>query len=274
MKLNSQSLSAKKVQITTSNYWTPLLERLEEASSERELDEAGKQFEEVSWMVAEENGAVVKTGPTNRNRGTRPCLLKDSTRRLMKQKRRAYERYMEAIENSQSSAQRELLRSRYQTLVKKVKTAVSEERKLAWQEKLRKVVSSFRSSRSREAWKWVKNFCGRSRGQVAATGPFREGNQWLHSPEDVLAGWTRHFEKLASDADGLSRNEEAWEDIKIQESHPPAASLNEPITWKEVADTVRSLKNNKAPGCDGLTAEWFKLILVAVSVAPSRGGDC
>ena len=36
------------------------------------------------------------------------------------------------------------------------------------------------------------------------------------------------------------------------------SALSAPITTKEITEAIKSLQNGKAPGCDGLTAEFYK----------------
>lgn len=52
-----------------------------------------------------------------------------------------------------------------------------------------------------------------------------------------------------------------WNKIKLPQISPnQAESLTTPITVEEVRNAIKSLKNNKAPGPDGLANEFYKIL--------------
>ena len=86
----------------------------------------------------------------------------------------------------------------------------------------------------------------------------KEGNV-LVSQEDQLNRFAEHYEELASDITGHSLNENYWKRILNNSSTPQESwDINQPISMSEIHSTVLSMKNNKAPGPDGIPTEFFK----------------
>ena len=90
----------------------------------------------------------------------------------------------------------------------------------------------------------------------------KEGNV-LVSQEDQLNRFAEHYEELASDITGHSLNENYWKRIFNNSSSPQESwDINQPISMSEIHSTVLSMKNNKAPGPDGIPTEFFKVFLI------------
>ena len=52
--------------------------------------------------------------------------------------------------------------------------------------------------------------------------------------------------------------------LKIIENNFDCSILNEPINDEEIIKSVRSTKNNKSPGPDGINAEMYKETLILI----------
>ena len=86
----------------------------------------------------------------------------------------------------------------------------------------------------------------------------KEGNA-LVSLDDQLHRVAEHYKDLASDVTGHSLNEKFWnESFDISSSSSDTWDINQPISLKEIELAVLSMKNNKAPGPDGIPNEFFK----------------
>ncbi|GFS10737.1 endonuclease-reverse transcriptase [Elysia marginata] len=99
-------------------------------------------------------------------------------------------------------------------------------------------------------YKITKQVCGRFRNSTEAPIRNKEG-QLLTSEFEKEACWTEHFHEIlnwqAPETEPIIL--EAEEDLDVVTTVP---------TRQEIMRAIKSLKNNKAPGPDGLNAELFK----------------
>ena len=87
----------------------------------------------------------------------------------------------------------------------------------------------------------------------------KQGN-FLFSHSDQLNRFAKHYSELDSDVTQHSLDNEYW--VKILETNPnnnPTWDINDSITMEEIQNTVFDMKNNKAPGPDGIPIEFFKV---------------
>ena len=71
--------------------------------------------------------------------------------------------------------------------------------------------------------------------------------------------WLHHFESLHSEKQNSEEQENIMNDLKFMERikcHD--SSLNEPITEKDISDTLKKLKNKKASHSDKIKNEMIK----------------
>ena len=88
-----------------------------------------------------------------------------------------------------------------------------------------------------------------------------EHGKMLTSDVEIREAWRRHYQRLAEDVTEHSKNRKYW-DLKIEDwGLPHLAELDDFFTIKELYRATLSLKNYKAPGEDGITAEWMKMLL-------------
>eukprot|EP00833_Pecoramyces_ruminatium_P010910 jgi/Orpsp1_1/1184942/evm.model.c7180000091668.1 len=83
--------------------------------------------------------------------------------------------------------------------------------------------------------------------------------KYLFSRADQLNRFAEHYEDLASDITSHSLNKDYWEKLfDVHSSNNRTWNINKPIEMSEIQETVSSMKNNKAPGPDGIPIEFFK----------------
>ncbi|GFR70600.1 hypothetical protein ElyMa_002076500, partial [Elysia marginata] len=99
-------------------------------------------------------------------------------------------------------------------------------------------------------YKITKQVCGRFRNSTEAPTRNKEG-QLLTSEFEKEARWTEHFHEI------LNRQAPETEPI-IPEAEEDLDVVTTVPTRQEIIRAIKSLKNNKAPGPDGLNAELFK----------------
>lgn len=83
--------------------------------------------------------------------------------------------------------------------------------------------------------------------------------QDLISHSDQLQRQIEHYKNLASDVTGHSLNRYYWNAI-FPHAKPYTWNINDPISLSEIRSTILSMKNNKAPGPDGIPIEFYKAI--------------
>ena len=72
-------------------------------------------------------------------------------------------------------------------------------------------------------------------------------------------GWTSDYKELASDSTNHSLDEDYWKKTLDNTSISSETwDINQPISMSEIESAVLSMKNNKAPGPDGIPTEFFK----------------
>ena len=105
----------------------------------------------------------------------------------------------------------------------------------------------------------------------------------LCTPQDQVKRFGEYYQALTSDHTGHSLDQSYWQDCfdgccgrrhrhcssslnhspppsshPHSHSHPSVWNINGPITMVEIEKAVRSFKNDKAPGPDGLSVEFYK----------------
>jgi hypothetical protein len=73
---------------------------------------------------------------------------------------------------------------------------------------------------------------------------------------EVLARWNEHFNDLLNKSN--NQDHTAAEDESIQFIEGPIVEEIDPPSLEELEKATKKLKNSKAPGADGITAERFK----------------
>ena len=71
----------------------------------------------------------------------------------------------------------------------------------------------------------------------------------------------RHYMGLADDGTGHSKDPDHWKDKIGEWGLPTIVGLNGAFNMDELYEAGRRLPNNKAPGEDGIVAEWMKELL-------------
>jgi hypothetical protein len=73
-----------------------------------------------------------------------------------------------------------------------------------------------------------------------------------------LALWNEHLDDLLNKNNNQEHTAAEGEDIQLIEGST-MEEIDPPHTFDELEKSIKKLKNNKAPGADGITAELFKL---------------
>ena len=83
-------------------------------------------------------------------------------------------------------------------------------------------------------------------------------------PDDIIRATTEHYQRLARDDTGHSRDFDYWKNEQhfwhsgSKPSTQVLEQLNAPVTYGEVMATIQRMALGKAPGPSGVTAEFLR----------------
>jgi hypothetical protein len=121
---------------------------------------------------------------------------------------------------------------------------------------------------------------------------FINGGQLESNPEVLDREWGDYFCKLATgktehfrdssnrmESSSLEGEKEEKEEKEENINEDPLLSsyenwpINAPLTWYECRNVINKMKNNKAPGLDGITIEWLKCATKELKEPKPRFGN-
>lgn len=265
------------------------------------LRQAADRFITEAWEVARETPGVLPKlkGGAGPNRalakGTRDAI---SRHRVCYREWRAAMKPVElrrrqggagASEAEQQSIK--TLKAAFQQARREARAADRRERRRAWLGSVRRGVRSAWAGDAAEYWRFVKRAslggwggrAARSSGSASQPVLHPDSGELVRDPVKIGDAWALHFGRLCADPEGVSCNPEHWE-VVMEELRAenealqgsarrglsaiadgrraaPLPTINDPITYPEVEQTVRTALLNKAEGLDGLSAEFLKTML-------------
>ncbi|MGL5636332.1 MAG: RNA-directed DNA polymerase, partial [Bacteroidales bacterium] len=136
-----------------------------------------------------------------------------------------------------------------------VKTAITAAKKKSYNRYIKKGIEFLRINDAKNSWRWLKSHSRISKKNLVETAVYKHGSKNVETePQKVLEIWTEHFRNLG---------EACQNDHEITNqtySNKYCHITDQPITWTEVVSTLKSLRNGKATGKDGIPGEVYKLI--------------
>jgi exonuclease III len=169
------------------------------------------------------------------------------------------------------------------TLKKELKSVITlandrtkEERIELWNKRVIKSCCAVRGNNAKAYWSFVKKAARwRTKGGNRGIAPITNPVTGVLETDSISIGkvWFEHFRNLASDPDGKSKDADYWSKVaKDVETLSALDSLNIPITWDEVCETMHSfMKLGKAPGDDSLQLELYKLLTKKLKQDEGKG---
>jgi hypothetical protein len=195
--------------------------------------EAGTVDERYSWLKdnlhqAAKEALGEETCKYNTNK--QPYWWSDTIEKAVNEKRAAYNKWLATGDTED--------RKTYTQNKNSVKKVVKEQKNIFWNRKCDEVDSEIGGSRSRSAWKVIKSLRQNTRDTVGMdpTG---------------LTKWKKHYEELLTE----NRDEYKKVNYEIMQEDLEASGR---ITVKEVKETLRRMKNHKAPDPGGILIELLK----------------
>ena len=166
-------------------------------------------------------------------------------RDLLDKKRAAH---IAALNNPSS----ETLRSRYASLRSQVQSSLHRMKNDWWQNKAKEIQEYADNHDPRNFYNSIKAVFGPAKGRNVPV-LSADGTTLIKNKQEILKRWSEHFSEL------LNRINPADYDIINQlPSLPPVSELDNEPSLVEVLAAIKDLKNNKAPGPDGIPGEIFK----------------
>lgn len=93
-------------------------------------------------------------------------------------------------------------------------------------------------------------------------------NSFVHTPNDISDAFAEFYKDLYSDKDTDSNPDliNAYLNIQLPKLDENASkNIDKPITKQEIVEAIGNLKNNKSPGTDGFSNEFYKTFVDIVS---------
>ena len=257
--IDRKVLKANQHRIAFHNYWQPLSQEMDNMDN---VDELTAKFVETSNRVLD-NVEVRKVVTTNKKTVFTPHFLKRKLLRLNAMREAANQ-----SRHGGNSGDPDELRNTYLRQKKQVRKEIRDYSKEKWLESIRSAVKNLKGSNSAQAWNWLKRCIGK--GKEASNESVKpitnEDGRLLLDADEIKDRWARHFQALAADPTGHSRDKSYWEnsvafDPSKRIAQDGVNQLDSDINWGEMREALSAAKRNKATGMDMLPMEFYQSAL-------------
>ncbi|CAF5052076.1 unnamed protein product, partial [Rotaria magnacalcarata] len=197
------------------------------------LEEHAKKIEQAIKITVE------ATVPAKRT--TKKPWISEETLKLADEKRRLKQLRNVSLEYTQQ----------YKGLCKKVKRSARQDKEHWIQDQCEQAEKGLNIGNTREAYDLIKML---RKEFVPRLNVIRnqEGTM-LQTNDDIKRRWTQYCSSLYKDPGGGNGMIKELVDIE-----PPEDEVHQDILYSEVQTAINSLKRNKSPGSDGITAEMLQ----------------
>lgn len=266
INLDTVLLQNKGNEVRDDNRWAVLAELLETSDNDEGIDiDVALSLQNTLRDISED--LEIAKQP-RRNRKRKYCLSKKA-RRAVDRRRKFYKEWIASGDLSQMSA----AYIRYENAKKDAKAIIRECNNISWLRFIEAGSSKLSDNDMGGFWNWAKQITGRGKNGPADYGPLRVLNQQTelaYSTLEKLEVWRQHYQTLFNDVTGHSQDESYWREVLPGEPGELNLDCNSDFSWMELNHVLRKMKNGKAPGCDGIPPEFFKLARTRIDeVAPS-----
>lgn len=277
--INRKKLGENAGRISTHNRFAALADQIEAdlldvvvdgeqgELVEMRLEDHINRFIVESEKIAKECGVVSSRNVNvNKNGKQRQYWLSKKSQRAVN-KRREIAMKLHAAQEDEDTEDAAMVRltEAYTAAKEKAKTLIKQDRNESWLKFIEAGMEHIKEHDYRLFWRWLKCLNGsgnKSQGSGRVTTPIRDENgEIILDPVEIKEAWARHYGKLCSDDDGLSKDKDKWATEINEDLNDTLPGINEPVSWSEVARVLREIKNGKAAGISGMPAEWLKLAI-------------
>ena len=257
--------------VVTANAWDSLAELAStdfQEESQETIDNIGSQAIEASLEVAREQGVLQKSEKKKTD-----VPLPRKIAKAIAQRCKAYKVARRADNLSEGTRVRKW--EEYKEARANCSALLKEDRRERWNRLIRKADEDIKAE-PRSFWS-IASGLGNWRCKDTSVGvqPVQDASGRLLTDQDqVSKAWREYYRELACDKTGHSRDEAYWYDKvpemgTLQEADS-RGHLNADISADELAECIGKMKRHKAPGKDGIPAEFLKLGIVDVTTPMFR----
>jgi len=253
-RILTNKLADEKASIVHDNYWQVLMSDVIEVPEEHDLDAVVQSFVDTSKEVAKEHD-VLSTPPTRPGpAGRQQPYCSAATKRAIEKKRRAYKKWRKAPNSAR-------LGEEFQRLKAKASKCARQDRNARWHKFIAEGMDLLQEKDFKGHWRWINRVLNRRKGATHLQ-PMKDpaDGSWATDTSRIAQIWAGHYGKLASDPTTHSKDAGYWQRFQLpQQSALP--DLNNPISSMDFKVALKSLKNGKAAGGDGIPPEWLRMCI-------------
>ena len=250
-KWSRHMCNTKCSDILSHNRFAILAEELSSNNISLSADEMVNSFINTSNSIGKEIKALVPTklkGPSFHC----PFLIK----KISHEKHIAYKNIKSLLDCGDIDSYLDQF-TKYNKLCRTLKSIKSKFRSNRYKANIISIGNHFLDKNSRLGWRGIKKLSNLHHSSVNPTVIRNKYGTDLFSKNDQLNRWAEHYKDLSSDSTGHSLNRQYWNSI-FPHQNPISWDINDPISLSEIRNTVLSMRNNKAPGPDGIPIEFYK----------------
>jgi len=252
-KWSTHICNTKDSTIFSHNYFSVLAEDLDSHKNVLTADGMVNKFLETSTKVGKDIKAFV---PSKLHGSAFHCPY--FIKKLSHEKHNAYMN-IKPFFNCENVNDYLSQMNNYLKICKTIKKVKSKFRSARYKANIIKIGKHFMNKEYRSGWQGLKKIAKPSYSVSPSPSIKSKDGHDLVSSTDQLHRWAEHYKDLFSDSTGHSLNRTYWNYIFHSFPYNEFSwNINDPISIPEIQNIVLSMKNNKAPGPDGLPIEFYK----------------
>ncbi len=254
--------------IANTNYWAPLADEFGIAEDEDEDEDEGEggdspetRLEHLSQRWVSTCHQVATDLHLHAKGPPKPSTVSKSISRAVRRRRKCHCTLETALRQGDPHTIRES-QIAYTEAARTAIKAIRRARGKAWYRQIYKAQAQM-LHRPREFWQWSAQYGRwRTKGAPAGLQPVysREGTL-LTSLPDIVQRWASHYEELGRDITGHSRDEAYWHFLDPEPRTAHMGDLDAEFTRHDVWAALTRMKRHKAPGKDGIPADFLQACL-------------
>ena len=254
VKWSNRICRIKKDDIFSHNYFSVLAEEFEHNDELKSIDMVNKLLDTANKV----GNAIQAIVPTDLKGSAFHCPA--FIKKLSHEKHIAYHNIKKfSLDPNLTNIEEFIqLNRRYAELCDYLKIIKKNIREIHFRNSLQTACDYFLNNDPKRAWSELKKLSKPSYSSKESVAIKDKNGKVLISKNDQLKRFAEHYKDLASDATSHSLDEEYWKKTLGSHNSSVTWDINHPITLSEIESTVTEMKNNKAPGPDGIPTEFFK----------------